>query len=130
MNERNQPSEAGSQSGIPDEGGNRRGIRPVDGENANLFDQTTEPGAGGVNTIGNAATGQGRGIQALPHGWDQISSARHLAIRCEIITTKINVAVDQAAAKAQAECKAMAESARRSIGQLTRKDNRERRAGK
>lgn len=42
---------------------------------------------------------------------------------------KIDVAVDLAAENAQCEIKAMAESARRSIGQMTRRDVFWRRAG-
>ncbi len=114
--ERNQPSEARSGEGIPDQGGDSRSGRVDADRYGNLPIPPDQPGIGGVNAIGHSGGVEQDG-QALPHGRGEVPAAGYLG------------RVEEIAAQAQREIKAMAESARRSIGQMTRLDVFWRRAG-
>lgn len=128
MNERNQPSEAGSQSWVPNSRINRYRFGVDGGKNPNLLNQAAAPGSGGILKVGHPR-GTQQGDQALPHEGGRISPAGYLALHglynWSFIRRRIAFDVDQAADKAQREIKAMAESARRSLAQILRRDRTE-----
>lgn len=136
MNERTQSGNASSGTGLPDAQGNSQGIRYNPIENANLPDAADRARAGRVLASASGETAERLGPdverdlrsanRALPHEGGQSVVAGYLGFRleygCHAITQKIAQDAEKAAEKARREIHAMCVSARRSFGQLTRKD--------
>jgi hypothetical protein len=121
MSERNQQGNAGGVQGLSNTQGNRPGIWLDADKNANISHAAAKPGDGGVVQV-TGSSGQIEANQKLP-------SKRRKAVSPAKNMEKIVLGPDAdyrtvimvRSVEALNEIKSMAESARRSVGQRTRK---------
>ncbi len=129
MNERNQSGNAGGSAGLPNARSYHYRFGVDGGKNPNLPNEADRARVGGVLEVAGPGGAQPAN-QALPHeGHPDIPVASSVEVpvfafrvakRLDDISAKIAIYAD--AEKAHREIRAMCQSARRSLGQLTRKD--------